>query len=400
MILDRIRRVTRDGRWIPEIDGLRFLAIVSVVLFHLAGEMRVRSGSPLTPEARYKGLFFAINNGDRGVELFFVISGMILAMPFARALLLKAKPVSLGKYYLRRVTRLEPPYVVSILAFTLMVFVFTHGHLQADYWRHALASLFYLHSLVYHSMSPVNPVTWSLEVEIQFYLFAPLVMQLFRIPGKTFRRVALAVLVLLLGLAQRQWLHSDTKELFLPMHLQYFIAGLFVADIFVLDLPDMRTSWLWDAAAVGALGLVLGMGRETWTAHIVLPFLFAVLCLAAMRSRVFRAGVANRGVAVIGGMCYSIYLLHFAVMAAVFKVSRRFMLPRFDYLTNYLIQCALVLTPILLLSVAFFLLVERPCMDPAWPGKLWHRLTGSNVDVLDSAGIAADEHAAASQTPG
>ena len=45
MLLDRIRRITRDGRWIPEIDGLRFVAIMSVLLFHLYGELQDRSGA-------------------------------------------------------------------------------------------------------------------------------------------------------------------------------------------------------------------------------------------------------------------------------------------------------------------------------------------------------------------
>ena len=45
MLLDRIRRVTRDGRWIPEIDGLRFVAIMSVLLYHMLGEL----AEPLRP---------------------------------------------------------------------------------------------------------------------------------------------------------------------------------------------------------------------------------------------------------------------------------------------------------------------------------------------------------------
>jgi peptidoglycan/LPS O-acetylase OafA/YrhL len=106
MLLNRLRRVTRDGRWIPEVDGLRFIAIFSVILFHMLNEMIGRIG-PVEPG--YRWLEQPLSNGFRGVTLFFVISGMILALPFARQYL-ESRPVSLRKYYLRRVTRLEPPY--------------------------------------------------------------------------------------------------------------------------------------------------------------------------------------------------------------------------------------------------------------------------------------------------
>ncbi len=97
MLLDRIRRVTRDGRWIPEIDGLRFVAIMSVLLYHMFGELQNRSGRVISVEPRYAGLFWPIANGNCGVSLFFIISGFVLALPFARHFLKGAGTVSLRK---------------------------------------------------------------------------------------------------------------------------------------------------------------------------------------------------------------------------------------------------------------------------------------------------------------
>ncbi len=111
-------------------------------LLHLAGELGARSGRIIPIEDRYSRLFYWIGNGDRGVELFFVISGMILAMPFARQYLTDGKSVSLRKYYMRRVTRLEPPYILSVILFTAMSAAYMHGHLWPGYWSHAFASLF------------------------------------------------------------------------------------------------------------------------------------------------------------------------------------------------------------------------------------------------------------------
>ena len=391
MNLDKIRRITRDGNWVPEIDGLRFIAIMSVVFFHLTGELAVRSGRVIPVEPRYHGLFALISNGDRGVRLFFVISGMILALPFARHLLAQGKRVSLRKYYMRRVTRLEPPYILSVILFVTMLAVFFRGRLPPGYGWHVAASLFYLHGLVYSGPSPVNPVTWSLEVEIQFYLLAPLVMQLFRIPGLRLRRAVMATGILALGLAQFQGLSDQRFVLTIFFYLQYFLAGLLLADIFVLDLAEMRSSWWWDVAGLAGLIFMFGLGHGQFWPHVLLPFGLVVVCLASMRSLVLRRFVANPWIAVIGGACYSIYLMHFALIAALFKATRRLVVVRFDFLGNFLIQCIVTGVPVLLLSLVFYRFVERPCMDPEWPSKLWHWATGRSgdeVEAFDAVGIS------------
>ncbi len=391
MNLDQVRRVTRDGRWIPEIDGLRFLAIAGVLIFHLGGELQARSGHWISIEPRYKPLFDVLGNGDRGVRLFFVISGMILAMPFARQWLADGPKVSLKKYYLRRVTRLEPPYLLSVALFVGLLAIYTHG-LQAGFMKHVVASALYLHMQVFGAMSPVNPVTWSLEVEIQFYLFAPLAMHLFRVPGKLFRRTVMCTLIAVVGIIQLPFVHQVRISGSLLFYVQYFIAGLLLADIFVSDLPMMRSSWLWDVMGIVGLGCMFGLKGEFTGAHVILPFSMALLILSTMRSHVLRRPFKLPFVAVIGGMCYSIYLLHLQLIAVFFKLTRRLIFPQLDFLGNFLIQCVVTMFPVLLLCVVFYLLVERPCMDPDWPSKLWVKLTGhrssKEVKLLDSAGIS------------
>jgi peptidoglycan/LPS O-acetylase OafA/YrhL len=387
MLLRHLRRVTRDGNWIPEIDGLRFLAITSVILFHMLGEMTGRIG-PVEPN--YAWLERLLANGFRGVSLFFVISGMILALPFARQFLLGAKPVSLRKYYMRRVTRLEPPYIAAMLLVVFLIVVYRHS-LPHAFAPHLLASLFYQHSMIYGQRSSINGVTWSLEVEIQFYVLAPLAVQVYRIRRTAIRRVVLLLGILGISLLQMPFHTSPRFELSILFYLHYFLMGILVADIFVLDLPNMRSSWLWDLAGIVALAAIFWTTHEASWAHAVMPFALSVVCIAAMRSYGLRRLCANQWIAVIGGMCYSIYLLHSILMIVMFKVTRKAFVTGVPFFANYGIQLLLVMVPVLAMCAVFFVLIERPCMDPNWPSKLWQSVTRrgqTELETVDVIGVA------------
>ena len=183
----RLLRITSSGRFIPEIDGLRFFAIGAVLLFHVNGYYRDKCGRTFDPPLEQDPLYLLFNLGNIGVQLFFVLSGFILALPFAEHHLLGAPKVPLKGYYYRRLTRLEPPYIVNLLLlFSARVLL---AGTALGLLPHLLASLFYVHSLTYGTWSRINFVAWSLEIEVQFYLLAPLLAWLFAIPGRRLRRM-------------------------------------------------------------------------------------------------------------------------------------------------------------------------------------------------------------------
>ena len=179
------RRITSQKRFIPQIDGLRFIAISSVVLFHLYASLNHNGAIPYPA-------YNALNVGmlsKRGVELFFAISGFILGVPFASSYLLGAPKINLKQYFLRRLTRLEPPYILSLLVWAGILFVVARQS-GAEILPHLLASIAYLHNLIYNGDSTINVVAWSLEVEVQFYVLVPLLARIFAIPDNRMRRGA------------------------------------------------------------------------------------------------------------------------------------------------------------------------------------------------------------------
>jgi peptidoglycan/LPS O-acetylase OafA/YrhL len=100
------------------------------------------------------------------VELFYGISGFILGVPFASHYLLNAPRVNLKQYFLRRLTRLEPPYFLSLIAWAAMQWAVAHRSLS-NMAPHLAASSVYLHNLIFGGFpGSVNSVAWSLEVEV------------------------------------------------------------------------------------------------------------------------------------------------------------------------------------------------------------------------------------------
>jgi peptidoglycan/LPS O-acetylase OafA/YrhL len=369
-----LRRITSDGSWIPEIDGLRFVAISSVVLYHIYAQLLMKSGHPVVVQSRYALLGTAVGNGDRGVRLFFVISGFILGLGFARQHLHLGKRVSLRKYFLRRVTRLEPPYILNLVFCALVAFFYYHQ--SAGYMvPHLLGSVFYLHNLAYRTPSAINGVTWSLEVEIQFYILAPLIALLFRISNVWARRFTFLGLIAIIGCMQILLRANATvAALSIIYYLQYFLAGMLLTDLYLTVRPHIRTHWAWDILSLCGWPVVFLVPRDILWFHAILPFLIVLLYIAAFQGVLFRKFFSNLWIATIGGMCYSIYLWHFFTIGVFFKLTRHLIVFH-DFFLNFSLQVLALGIPIAVVSLLAFVMVERPCMDPAWPRKLWQFLT-------------------------
>ena len=373
--LRHFSRVTSSGRFIPEIDGFRFIAIASVFLFHLTGQMAVKSRHFTEADAAHDWLAGFTRHGDHGVPLFFVISGFILGLPFAVQHLLGGRPVNIRQFYFRRLTRLEPPYVLALVLLAGAILL-----IKADNFRHLLphllVSIFYLHNLAFGQMSSVNPVAWSLEVEVQFYLLAPLLALLFTVRDVRARRGLLVGLSVFATVLQYRFFFEDGSRLVMSLtyFIQYFLVGFLLADIYVTDWRQKpERHWKWDIAAAVTVGLLLLSSKSMAVSHLVLPWLARALYFSAFRGVFANAVVTNRWLTTIGGMCYSIYLLHFAAISLVYRHTQSLTVTHLFWL-NLLLQSLIVGAVTLMISGLFFIGIEKPCMQKDWPAHLRARL--------------------------
>jgi peptidoglycan/LPS O-acetylase OafA/YrhL len=139
---------------IQQVDYIRAIASMAVALFHLGGKA--------LPGLKY---------GWLGVYMFFLLSGFIICWAIPQNYSWRLS----GKFILKRVIRIEPPYIISIILAIIINF-FWIDHYHPD-WLNAVCHLAYLNGFL--GQSYLSPVYWTLGIEFQFYLFVALCFPFF-----------------------------------------------------------------------------------------------------------------------------------------------------------------------------------------------------------------------------
>ncbi len=265
----RLRRITSSGSYLAEIDGLRFWAILPVVLWH--GIQRVSRAQPDISDLERSSMLW-VPEARVGVMLFFVISGFIISSQFIKNRE-KGRALDLKSYFYRRVTRIEPPYILLLLA-TYLLFTLTSYRPEnaVAFWRSPesldasfMASIFYMHGLIFNQMPRLYPGGWSLEVEVQFYVIAPAVFALLFKATTVRSRLVIGGLVLVAMFAiERYFEHrlgsAGAHRYTLIRYFFYFWLGALLAEVNAQKCwPRMPTA-LWDFSAFAGLFVYLLTG--------------------------------------------------------------------------------------------------------------------------------------------
>jgi len=384
----RLRRITSSVAYIPEIDGIRFIAIALVVAYHLAGDVLRHSPAGYAHSLASNPIFWVAQRGIFGIQMFFVVSGFVLALPFARAYLADAAMPELARYYKRRLTRLEPPYVAALIVFFGLKMAGGRGSFIAML-PHLLASIVYQHNLIYGAPSTIEFVAWTLEIEVQFYLLAPLISWMaFRTRDRAARRMAIAGAILACAIAARYLFPVSVRcQLSLICYAQYFLAGFLLADLYVPGTKEAGGGFGWDLAAVAGLAAPFACMYANLPLDYLAPFLLFAAYHSVFRSIAVRAALSNPFIATIGGMCYSIYLVHNYVIAFCGMFTERIGAAA-PFATRFMIQSAMMVPIVLAASTVFFVMIERPCMLPDWPARLAAALRNrGRVDPMAAPGV-------------
>jgi peptidoglycan/LPS O-acetylase OafA/YrhL len=305
-------------------------------------------------------------SSDNGILMFFAISGFILGMPFAKSHLFNEPFPSLRDFYIRRISRLEPPYLLILtILFILNVFVI-HRDTLANTFPHYAASFFYLHNILYQSHPTLNFVFWTLEIEIQFYLLAPLFTKIFTVKMANRRVVLLAAMFLFASV------NALIKTPFLSLfnYFQYFLAGFLALDLFLHN--TFKKSYLFDVVCFLIMFLMYtGIVRH----GVLLPFLIVLLIYCSPLSLVWHRLLTLKWVTIIGGMCYSIYMIHQPLMALFLNRVIGNDMIQGSLWTDFFLKFVVVMLLVLFVSTVYFVLIERPCMKKGWYKTLGRKLS-------------------------
>lgn len=223
------------------IDGMRGIAIILVMWFHLWQQSWL-SSNIVSNGKTVLSLDFLPVSGFIGVELFFFISGFCLFFPYARHKYENESLPTLKKFVYRRFIKIVPSFYLSMI---VMLLVMRHDFGSfSDMVSYVVRNLLFVGSLSHDTyFNVINGVLWSLSVEVQFYVFFPLICWLFRKkPILTF------VIISAISIAYRSYIATSNDLLFLfnqlPGVLDLFINGMLAATIVVYLNTKLRKKHL------------------------------------------------------------------------------------------------------------------------------------------------------------
>jgi peptidoglycan/LPS O-acetylase OafA/YrhL len=291
----------------PDIDGLRAVAVLSVVAYHLN--------------------FRFITGGYVGVDIFFVISGFLITSILQRQM--EGSRFSLGNFYERRVRRIAPALTAVLLVTTIAAWFFLLPLQLEDYARSLAAAalsvsniLFWRQAGYFATPSEMKPLlhTWSLAVEEQFYLFFPLLLLTIHRYFKRYLKQTIAAIALLSLLdSAYSVLHDPNRTFFLidTRAWELLIGSLLALDVFPAIPASLRNLSSGLGLSMILLADVLFRPATLFPGPTaLLPCIGAALIIAAGREGATLVGkvLSLRPVVFVGLISYSLYLWHWPLL--------------------------------------------------------------------------------------
>jgi peptidoglycan/LPS O-acetylase OafA/YrhL len=343
----------------PEIDGLRAIAVVAVILYHAQVDM-------------FGHQFF--KGGFIGVDIFFVISGYLITSIIIKELVTTGS-FSFKHFYLRRIRRIIPALLFVMLISIPFSLAFLLPENILDLSKSTLYSLGFSSNFYFHysgqqygaENSILRPFlhTWSLSIEEQFYILFPIIL-LFTF--KFFRKFLLLILILvfLISLGLADWgskNHPSFNFYFLPTRCWELLAGSILAYIEIAKgkrsqnrVLNLILPFIGFLLILHSIFFFTLVPRKDEMLHpsiyTLTPIIGVCLIIWFSNKEEFITKILSTKLFVgIGLISYSLYLLHYPIFAFARVIGI------YDKGICYLILIFLFL---ILISICSFYFIEQP----------------------------------------
>ncbi len=352
-------------RTYPELDGMRAVASVAIVVTHTAFWAGIYDD----------GVLGALTHRlEVGVAIFFVLSGFLLGRPWVARALHRGSTERARTYYRKRVFRILPVYLLTVVAALTLVRV--NRGADAETW---FANLTLAAHLVDEPLPEGLTQMWSLAVEACFYLLLPLIgWLLVRLAGGRAGRLLLALA--LVCAASVTWLvvtwslDSSYAAHQLPAYMTWFAGGFALATLATDDTTrlaratrtagtDRLTCWVGAAAVMilvsTPLGGPVGLTDPSVSAALVRHLGYAVVAVLAVAPCVLAprddSWLAHPVVRHLGHTSYALFCCHVIVLVTIMEVAGFT-----QFAVAWPLLFALTLAVSLLVSEVLYRFVERP----------------------------------------
>jgi peptidoglycan/LPS O-acetylase OafA/YrhL len=377
-----------SSRRIPQLDGLRGVAIAMVLVYHLAGG--VAGIQPQFPAL----IAFPINFGWSGVDLFFVLSGFLIG-----GILLDARqsPNYFRVFYRRRVCRIFPMYFASLAAYLLAVH-FVQAP-ETPYLLHPVipwqATVTFMQNfwMAFRNQPGAWALapTWSLAVEEQFYLTLPALIYFVkpeRLVWVLTGGIILAPLIrLAIFLANPKLIHA--MAFLLPCRMDSLLFGVLIAYFLrkpgAWDTLRAHRRHLWTAVEVLTVLCVLMMAfRTEYSAPVLLvgydllALLFSGILLLALLEDSIAGLLRAKWLMALGTISYCVYLIHELVFGMTYLALK-------PYTTSWAATVILTLVLIVIIAKLSWEYFEKPLVKF---GHRAHYLSGGPVAAASTGSTA------------
>jgi peptidoglycan/LPS O-acetylase OafA/YrhL len=312
-------------RRIPELDGLRGVAILMVISFHYINNQLLAASQPVG-----KWLAFATSFGWVGVDLFFILSGFLIG-----TILISNSGSSnyFKTFFIRRLVRIVPNFYLLLVVWFLVASLpsirdnyFLAGNMVIPLWSYFLL-VNNIFMAVYDNLgNSALSITWSIGIEEQFYIVFPFLV--FYINRKILPYI-LILLFVLAAIVRLQFSHWIPPYVLLPARMDGLSLGVLISYWYIQNgLEFFRRNAGYLLLVMALVIFLCGVFYRIYGdlgvfKHSLFAIFFGGCLIFALTKREswFAYILRNKVLIWIGTISYSLYLFHYLILGLVHHIA-------------------------------------------------------------------------------